>query len=112
MLLEALASGTTVLASDLEAFRLVLEEGRDGALFSTGDPASLAAGVSELLADPRRRQRLAADGLVRAKQFDWATVVRDIMRVYESVVTPGVPVQADLSEQLLGRWARRAKVDE
>ena len=49
---------------------------------------------------------------MRAKQFDWATVVRDIMRVYESVVTPGVPVQADLSEQLLGRWARRAKVDD
>ncbi len=112
VLLEALASGTTVLASDLEAFRLVLEEGRDGALFSTGDAVALAAGVSELLADPQLRQRLAADGLVRAKQFDWATVVRDIMRVYESVVTPGVPVQADLSEQLLGRWARRAKVDE
>lgn len=112
VLLEALASGTTVLASDLEAFRLVLEEGRDGALFSTGDPAALAAGVRELLADPARRQQLAADGLVRAKQFDWATVVRDIMRVYESVVTPGVPVQADLSEQLLGRWARRAKVDD
>jgi phosphatidylinositol alpha-mannosyltransferase len=112
VLLEALASGTTVLASDLEAFRLVLEEGRDGALFSTGDPASLASEVISLLGDPVRRQRLAADGLVRSREFDWATVVRDIMRVYESVVTPGVPVQADLSEQLLGRWARRAKVDD
>ena len=112
VLLEALASGTTVLASDLEAFRLVLEEGRDGALFSTGDPTSLAAGAVELLDDPQRREQLAADGLVRAHEFDWATVVRDIMRVYESVVTPGVPVQADLSEQLLGRWARRAKVDD
>ena len=67
----------------------------------------LAAAVNELLADPARRAELSAVGLRRAMEFDWSTVARDVERVYESIATPGQPVTADLSEQLLGRWARR-----
>lgn len=112
VLLEAMASGTPVLASDLEAFALVLETGRDGRLFPTGDSDALAAAAIELLGDAAARAELAARGLRRAQEFDWATVARDVERVYESVVTPGTPVTADLSEQLLGRWARRASRDD
>ena len=112
VLLEAMASGTPVLASDLEAFQLVLEGGRDGRLFPTGDADALAAAAAELLADDTERAELSARGLRRAQEFDWATVARDVERVYESVVTPGAPVTADLSEQLLGRWARRASRDD
>lgn len=112
VLLEAMASGTPVLASDLEAFQLVLEGGRDGRLFPTGDADALAAAVLDLIGDPEAREELAVRGLRRAQEFDWATVARDVERVYESVVTPGSPVTADLSEQLLGRWARRASKDD
>ena len=112
VLLEAMASGTPVLASDLEAFLRVLEEGRDGRVFPTGDADALATAVIELLGDEPARHELAARGLRRAQEFDWATVARDVERVYESVVTPGSPVTADLSEQLLGRWARRASKDD
>jgi len=108
VLLEAMASGTPVVASDLEAFRLVLEDGRDGDLFPTGDAGALAEVVNELLANPGRRQELTELGRARAAQFDWPVIARDVERVYESVVTPGEPVVADLSEQLWGRWARRA----
>lgn len=108
VLLEAMASGTPVLASDLEAFRLVLADGQYGMLFSTGDPADLARGVSALLADPEARAAFSRAGLRRAKEYDWSTVARDVERVYDSVVTPGQPVTADLSDQLLGRWAHRA----
>lgn len=112
VLLEAMASGTPVLASDLEAFQLVLEGGRDGRLFPTGDSDALAEAALELIGDASAREELASRGLRRAQEFDWATVARDVERVYESVVTPGSPVTADLSEQLLGRWARRASRDE
>lgn len=107
VLLEAMASGTPVLASDLEAFRLVLRDGQDGALFATGDPAALSAAANSLLSDPALRIEMSELGLLRAAQFDWPAVARDVERVYESVITPGVPVTADLSEQILGRWARR-----
>jgi len=112
VLLEGMASGTPVLASDLEAFRLVLRDGQDGALFTTGDPDALAREVVSLLSDDQRRQDMKTAGLERAAQFDWPTVARDVERVYESVVTPGTPVTADLSEQILGRWARRASKEE
>lgn len=111
VLLEAMASGTPVVASDLEAFRLVLNEGEFGQLFTTGDSEQLAATVIELLAQPQRRAELSQLGLHRARAYDWRTVARDIERVYQAVITPGSYVTADLSEQLLGRWARREPLD-
>ena len=106
VLLEAMASGTAVLASDLEAFRLVLEDGRDGALFRTGDPGDLAAQATTLLADPDQRAELRERGLRRAAEFDWPGIARDVERVYDSVVRPGEPVTSELSEQIFGRWGR------
>jgi phosphatidylinositol alpha-mannosyltransferase len=108
VLLEAMASGTPVLSSDLEAFRLVLAEGQYGTLFTTGDSADLASKAAVLLADPEARADFSRAGLRRAREYDWSTVAREVERVYESVVTPGEPVTADLSDQLLGRWAHRA----
>ena len=60
ILTEAMAAGTPVVASDLDAFRRVLDGGRAGALFPTGDAAALAAALGELLDDPARRAALAA----------------------------------------------------
>jgi phosphatidylinositol alpha-mannosyltransferase len=85
VLLEAMAANTPVLASDLDAFRVVLDDGEAGALFSTGDARALADAAGALLDDPDRRARLAASGGRRALDYDWSTVARDIVRVYETV---------------------------
>ena len=85
VLLEAMAAQTPVLASDLDAFRVVLEDGEVGALFATGDPGALVAAAGVLLDDRERRARLAANGARRALAYDWSTVARDIVRVYETV---------------------------
>ncbi len=85
VLLEAMAAGTAVLASDLEAFRAVLDAGRSGQLFTTGDPDDLALKAAELLDDPGSRIAFAALGRATARSYDWSTVARDIVRVYETV---------------------------
>src|SRR6185312_15842013 len=85
VLLEAMAAKTPVLASDLDAFRVVLDDGETGALFPTGDPRALAEVAGSLLDDPDQRARLAARGALRALDYDWSTVTRDIVRVYETV---------------------------
>jgi phosphatidyl-myo-inositol alpha-mannosyltransferase len=85
VLLEAMAVGTPVLASDLEAFRAVLDAGRSGRLFATGDPDDLAVKAAELLDDPDARAALMALGRATARSYDWSTVARDIVRVYETV---------------------------
>ena len=106
VLLESMATGTTVVASDLEAFARVLEDGRAGVMFRNEDSASLAQAVIALLADPLRRSELSAHGHVRARQFDWDVVAREIEQVYESVTTSGERVENDMRGQIVGRLAR------
>ena len=106
VLLEAMAAGTPVVASDLEAFARVLEDGRAGAMFSSEDSGDLARTVTGLLGDPTRREALRRAGHVRARQFDWAVVAREIEQVYESVTASGEKVENDMRGQLVGRLAR------
>jgi phosphatidylinositol alpha-mannosyltransferase len=97
VLAEAMASGATVLASDIPAFRKVLGDGQAGALFANGDPDSLAGEAAALLDAPERRAKLAEEALVAVKKYDWSTVARDVVRVYETVTTSGAGrVEEDL----------------
>ncbi|MEV6155680.1 glycosyltransferase family 4 protein [Nonomuraea sp. NPDC052129] len=97
VLAEAMASGATVLASDIPAFRKVLGEGQAGALFANGDPASLAREAAALLDAPERRAKLAEEALVAVGKYDWSTVARDVVRVYETVTASGAGgVEEDL----------------
>ncbi|MBN6052272.1 glycosyltransferase family 4 protein [Nonomuraea sp. RK-328] len=97
VLAEAMASGATVLASDIPAFRKVLGEGQAGALFANGDPSSLAREAAALLDAPERRAKLAEEALVAVHKYDWSTVARDVVRVYETVTTAGAGrVEEDL----------------
>ncbi len=97
VLVEAMAAGAAVVASDLPAFRHVLANGRYGALFRVGDPAALAAAVTGLLADPGRRARLGALGPHAASAYDWAELTPRVLQVYRGVVrerrevVPGAP---------------------
>jgi len=86
ILTEAMAAGTPVLASDLDSFRRVLDDGRAGVLTPTGDAAALGAALRDLLADPDRRARLSAAGSERVARYDWRTVVTQVQRVYETAI--------------------------
>jgi phosphatidylinositol alpha-mannosyltransferase len=106
VLLEAMASGTPVLASDIEAFRRVLDDGRSGASFANEDPADLARVAIALLGDADERTRLATEGRARAREFDWETVARRVVEVYEAVTVTGEKVTEDFRGQVIGRLKR------
>ena len=106
VLLEAMAAGTPVVASNLEAFARVLEDGRAGQMFLSEDSQDLARTVNALLSDPGRREELRRCGHARARQFDWDVVAREIEGVYESVTTTGERVENDMRGQFVGRLAR------
>jgi phosphatidyl-myo-inositol alpha-mannosyltransferase len=93
VLVEAMAAGTAVVASDLDAFRRVLEDGKAGRLVPVGDVDGLAVGLIEVLENDAVRDRFidAAAGAVR--QYDWSVVAGQILRVYETVAGAGVKVQ-------------------
>jgi phosphatidylinositol alpha-mannosyltransferase len=86
ILLEAMAAGVPIVASDLDPFRRVLDDGRAGMLFRTGDPAALAKALAGLLDDPARRQRLVEIGAEVVAGYDWPVVAKQIVAVYETVV--------------------------
>ncbi|MCH9816515.1 MAG: glycosyltransferase family 4 protein [Actinomycetia bacterium] len=108
VLLEAMASGTPVLASDLEAFRRVLDGGKAGAVFENENPEDLARVANALLADSQMRADLQEKGRHRAWLYDWGRVTKEIVDVYRSVRTPGEIVTEDFRGQLGGRFARRS----
>jgi phosphatidylinositol alpha-mannosyltransferase len=86
ILTEAMAAGTTVVASDLDAFRRVLDGGRAGQLFPTGDPVALRRVLAELLDDPGRRAELSAGGTQAVASFDWPVVARRVLEVYAAAI--------------------------
>ncbi|MEV6907114.1 glycosyltransferase family 4 protein [Amycolatopsis sp. NPDC051071] len=86
ILTEAMAAGTPVLASGLDSFRRVLDDGKAGMLAETGDAAALAGGLRELLGDPARRASLAAAAGERVAMFDWSVVTTQVLRVYEAAI--------------------------
>ena len=106
VLLEAMASGTPVLASDLEAFKRVLVDGQCGKLFRNGDSASLAKAVIDLLNNREEQARLKSAGIARVAEFDWDSVADEVIEVYKSVTVPGLVVEPDMAGQMLGRLGR------
>ena len=106
VLLEAMATGTPVVASNLEAFERVLDHGRAGITFENENSSDLARAMIALLGDPARRTELSIQGKSRAAEFDWSVVASRIVDVYESVRVPGVKVEPDLTGQMIGRLGR------
>lgn len=95
VLVEAMAAGCAVVASDLEAFAAVCNVESDtpaGVLFRNGDAMDLARVLDELVTHPDKRAALTRAGEQRAREYDWDHVAAAVMQVYETVAD-GTKVQ-------------------
>lgn len=95
VLVEAMAAGASVVASDLPAFRAVLDEGRLGHLVPAGDSDALADAVLALLGDSQRRERLQAQAREAVRRYDWSVVADEVLGVYEMAVAVGAVPMTD-----------------
>jgi phosphatidylinositol alpha-mannosyltransferase len=93
VLVEAMAAGTPVVASDLHAFARVLRDGEAGRLVRVEDGAALAEGLIAVLENGRLAKRYAAAGAAAVRRYDWSVVANQVMQVYETVAAAGSKVQ-------------------
>lgn len=104
ILTEALSAGTAVIASDIPAFKAVLENGEVGDLFKNEDSADLAKAIVGLLRDDDRRKKLASNGKLSAQKYDWQVVAEQIESVYEMAIAGGQRVTLSSENRF---WSRR-----
>lgn len=85
ILIEAMAAGTPVLASDIDGYRQVAAGA--ASLFPPGDPRALAEALRAMLDDPDLMSRRIAAGHVRASELSMSRLAERYLGIYESVLT-------------------------
>jgi phosphatidylinositol alpha-mannosyltransferase len=86
VLIEAMAAGLPVVASDIPGYDEVVRDGVDGLLVPPSDPDALAAAVARVLDDRSLAAALAARGAERARAFDWSVVGARLEGLYDQAL--------------------------
>jgi phosphatidylinositol alpha-mannosyltransferase len=86
VLVEAMAAGLPVVASDIPGYREVVREGVEGILVPPSDPAPLAEAVSRLLGEPGVAKAMGEAGRARAKRYSWENVASEIESAYQEAL--------------------------
>lgn len=84
-LLEAMAAGVPILASDIDGFREVLQHGVQGELVPPDDTSAWASAIVRLAKDRARSAAYGAAGLRTVARYDWRNVAGEVLAVYRSV---------------------------
>lgn len=85
VLLEAMACGKPVVASSIEGYASVLTHDAEGLQVPPADEEALAQALLSLLNDPSRREHMGAKGMVKAQNYSWENVARQVMDFYRSL---------------------------
>jgi phosphatidylinositol alpha-mannosyltransferase len=85
VLLEAMAAGVPIVASDIHGFKRVVERNVQGILVEPRNPRALAAALYALARDPELRHDMGEAGRERAPEFSWDRVTERIVDYYYEV---------------------------
>ena len=87
ILLEAMAVGKPIVASNIEGYASVVTHGVDGLLVPPGDKEGLARALISLLSDQSLRQEMGAKGRVKALEHSWERIAQDVFNYYVRVLS-------------------------
>ena len=86
VLLEAMACGKPVVASNIEGYASVLTHGEEGLLVPPADEEALAQALLSLLHDRSRREQMGTRGEIKSAMYSWENVAGQVMKYYQSVL--------------------------
>ena len=82
VLLEAMAVGKPVVASNIDGYANVVSHGVDGLLVPPKDARLLAQTLISLMSDASLRQQMGANGILKAKRYSWENIAQKILSYY------------------------------
>lgn len=86
VLLEAMACGKPVVASNVGGIPFVVEEGKTGLLFESGNIEDLADKIMTILENEKLREKMGEAGRERAKEFTWDKIAERTVEVYKEIL--------------------------
>ena len=86
VLLEAMAAGCAIVASDIHGYKKVVQRNVSALLVEPREVDALARALERLVGDPELRQRIGRAGAERAPEYDWSHVTAQLVGVYEEVI--------------------------
>jgi D-inositol-3-phosphate glycosyltransferase len=86
--LEAMASGTPVIASEVGGLAFLVRDGVNGYHIPTREPSALAAKIRALLTEPTQRAWLGANAAETAREYAWPVIADRLLAVFSRLATP------------------------
>lgn len=86
VLLEAMAAGIPVIATNVDGIKEVVVDGVSGILVPPKDPDAIAEAVNKLIENPQLTNRLIEQGILRAKLFDVPEHLKKLENLYHSLL--------------------------
>jgi phosphatidyl-myo-inositol alpha-mannosyltransferase len=86
VLLEAMAAGMAIVASDIPGYRSVARDAVEVSFAPPGDPSALAEAIGALLDNPIRGRAMADEGRRTVRAYDWPVVARRLRDLYAEVL--------------------------
>lgn len=87
VVLEAMASGLSIVSADTDSARQLIEHGRSGVLCGSGHPDAFADAVMALAVDPVRRKQLGVEARTASGQFSWSAASDSVLEAYADLVS-------------------------
>jgi glycosyltransferase involved in cell wall biosynthesis len=84
-LVEAMASGLPIIASDIDTYRQIVNNEKDGLLFKRSNDASLSEAILALSTDLTLRKRLSHNSQITAARYDWGKVAGEYISLYNDL---------------------------
>jgi phosphatidylinositol alpha-mannosyltransferase len=86
VLLEAMAAGLPIVASNIDGYASLVTHGVEGLLVLPKDPDALSHALVHLLTDETMRARMARMGRLRAEEFSWERISQQVLSYYERLI--------------------------